>query len=135
MANLFSVIDVARLEGCCRGSRGEIGFLILAVLLAEGNTEQHSEVTWPGLIQGACKATDDSCRHLFKFITNPLSETAFGVLSGASGYLLKRQMQYELSDRSLCHLPLPPTLQILLLIVMQQHPSHLLTYCLMIYLI
>lgn len=94
---------------------------MLVVPLAVGNAEQHSEVTWPGLIQEACKVPND---HFFQVITNPVSETAFRVLSQAFNYLLKYQLQYQPSDRSLC-LPLPSTLQILLLFGMQQHPSYL----------
>lgn len=46
MDNFFSVIDVARLEVCCQGSYGEMGFIILVVILAEGNAEQTSEDTY-----------------------------------------------------------------------------------------
>lgn len=48
--NLFSVIDVARLEVCCQGSHGEIGFVVSVVLLAESSAEKNSEVTQPGII-------------------------------------------------------------------------------------
>lgn len=92
-----------------------MGFIILVVILAEGNAEQTSEDTWPGLVREACKAPDDSYRHFLKVISGPVSETAFRVLSQASIYLLKRQRQYESST----------TLQNLLLIGMQHHPSHL----------
>lgn len=64
------MIDVARVELCCQGSYGEIGFIVLLVLLAEGNAEQTLEVTWPGLIHGACKASDDFYRHFLKVITS-----------------------------------------------------------------
>lgn len=90
------MINVARLEGCYQGSCEEIGFLMLLVPLAEGNAEQHSEVTWPGLIQEACKVPNN---HFFQVITNPVSETAFWVLSRAFNYLLKYQLQYQPSDR------------------------------------
>lgn len=102
-----------------------MGFIILVVILAEGNAEQTSEDTWPGLVREACKAPDDSYRHFLKVISGPVSETAFRVLLQASIYLLKRQRQYESSVRSLCHPPPPTTLQNLLLIGMQHHPSHL----------
>lgn len=79
MDNLFSVINVVRLEGCYQGSCEEIGFLMLVVPLAEGNAEQYSEVTWPDLIQEACKVPND--HFFFQVITNPVSQTAFWVLS------------------------------------------------------
>lgn len=63
--------NVARLEVRYQGSHGEIGFIVLAVLLAEGKAEKTLEVTWPGLIHGACKAPDDFYRHFFKVITSP----------------------------------------------------------------
>lgn len=75
MDNLFSVINVARLEECYRGNCGEIHVLMLVVPLAEGNAEQHSEVTWSALIQEACKVPND---HLFQVITNPVSEMPLG---------------------------------------------------------
>ena len=71
MDNLFSVIDVARLEVCYQGSHREVGFIVLAVLLAEGKAEKTLEVTWPGLIHVECKAPNDFYRHFLKVITSP----------------------------------------------------------------
>lgn len=69
------MIDVARLEVCCQGSYGEIGFIVLVALLAEGNAEQTLEAPWPGLIHRACKAPDDFSQPFFKVIFSPCEGT------------------------------------------------------------
>lgn len=98
MDNLFSVIDVARVELCCHGSYGEIGFIVLLVLLAESNAEQTLEVTWPGLIHGACKASNDFYRHFLKVITSLFQWNCLSGPLTSIQLLVEASKQYEPSD-------------------------------------
>ena len=98
MDNLFSVIDVARVELCCQGSYGEIGFIVLLVLLAESNAEQTLEVTWPGLIHGACKASNDFYRHFLKVITSLCQWNGLSGPLTSIQLLVESSKQYKPSD-------------------------------------
>lgn len=105
----------------------EIGVIVLVELLAEGNAEQTSEVTWAGLIPGVGRGVWwlIPAGAFWKWPLNAVREAASGVHSQASSYLLKSQRQCEPSDRSWCCLPPPSTSQILWLVGMPQQPLHI----------